>query len=222
MLSDLIFYLSPQTKDIQKAVIMLHGYGSNGNDLISMAPYMAKSLPNTIFYAPNAPLNVLNGYKWFDLEDYVGAGIYEHFDYLKTLMERTKPLLPTIFDFIQHIAEKHKLDSKQIILMGFSQGGFLALTSGLLYENELSGIIGASSIPVTINEPLTVDEIKNKPRVLLTHGTADDVVPYVGLQISQNTLKNIGCNVQTHCVMGMGHEIDNSSLNEMIEFIQKS
>ena len=221
MLSDSIFYAPPQKENIQKAVIMLHGYGSSGDDLISMAPYMAKSLPNTIFYAPNAPLNVLDGYKWFDLEDYVGPGIYEHFDYLKTLMERTKPVLPTIFDFIQLIAQKHTLNSKQIIFMGFSQGGFIALTSGLLYKDELSGIIGASSIPVTINEPLTIDGIKNKPRILLTHGTADDVVPYVGFQINQSTLKNIGCDVQTHCVMGMSHEIDDSSINKMIEFIQE-
>ncbi|MBP5534272.1 MAG: hypothetical protein J6Y03_02050 [Alphaproteobacteria bacterium] len=223
MLSDSIFYIPPKTENIQKAIIMLHGYSSNGNDLISMAPYMAKSLPNTVFYAPNAPLEVQEDvYKWFDLEDYIFGTIYERFDYLNTLMERAKPILPMVFNFIQFIAQKHKLNSNKIALMGFSQGGLMALMSGLLYEDNLLGIIGSSAIPVAINDVLKINEIKNKPNVLLTHGTADDVVPYLGMQINQNTLKDIGCEVQTHVVSGMGHEIDNSCVNKMIEFIQKN
>ena len=49
---------------------MLHGYGSNGNDLISLAQDMAKDMPDTIFYAPNAPDVIdANGYKWFDIDE---------------------------------------------------------------------------------------------------------------------------------------------------------
>ena len=222
MLSDSIFYTPSKMTDIQRAVIMLHGYGSNGNDLISIAPHMAKFLPNTAFYAPDAPFNAFDGYKWFDLDDYVAATIYEQFDYLKILMKRAKPVLPTIFDFIDYIAQKHKLDANQITLMGFSQGGLVALMSGLLYKDKLSGIVGCSSIPVSINEALDLNEVKNKPNVLLTHGADDDIVPNIAMQISQNTLKNIGCDVQTHVVFGMGHEIDNSCVDKITDFILKN
>lgn len=219
MLSDSIFYTSPDATDVQKAVIMLHGYSSNGYDLIGLAPYLAKSHLNTIFYAPNAPVETEVGYKWFDLDEYAADTVYERFDYLNVLMKRAKPVLPNIFDFIQFIAQKHKLASNQITLMGFSQGGLLALMSGLLYKNKLSGVIGCSSVPVAINEALTLDEVKNTPAVLLTHGSDDDVVPYIGMQITQNTLKNIGCDVQTHVVYGMGHEIDESSIEKINEFL---
>lgn len=222
MLSDSIFYTLPNATDIQKAVIMLHGYSSNGDDLIGLAPYLAKSHPNTIFYAPNAPFETPIGYKWFDLDEYVAGTIYEQFDYLNILMKRAKPVLSTIFEFIQFIAQKHNLNSNQITLMGFSQGGLLALMTGLLYKDKLSGIIGCSAVPVAINEALTLDEVKNKPTVLLTHGTDDDVVPYIAMQISQNTLKNIGCDVQTHIVYGMGHQIDETSLDKISEFLLKN
>ena len=220
MLSDTIFYAPTQKTNIQKAVIMLHGYGSNGNDLISIAPYMAESLPNTVFYAPDAPMICETGYKWFDLDEYAANTVYEQFDYLQRLMEKAKPVLPTIFDFIQLVMKKHTLKANQIVLMGFSQGGLMALMSGILYEKCLSCIIGCSAIPIAINNALSLKEVKNKPPVLLTHGTADDVVPFIGMQISQNTLTNIGCKVQTHIVDGMGHEMDDSCVNAMIKFIQ--
>ena len=219
MLSDSISYTSTNEKDIQKAVIMFHGYGSDGKDLISIAPYLAKKAPNTIFYSPNAPTEFEYGYKWFDLDESASATAYEQFDYIQKVMERAKPLLPTIFEFIERIKEKHNLKSNQITLMGFSQGGLLALMSALLYKDCLGGVIGASAIPVSINKALPLNEVKNKPPVLLTHGRADDVVSFVGMQISQNTLKNIGCNVQVRAVDGMGHQIGDECIEEMTWFI---
>ena len=219
MLSDSISYTSSNQDDIQRAVIMFHGYGSDGKDLISLAPSMAKKVPNAVFYSPNAPIEMEYGYKWFDLDEFAAVTVFEQFDYLEKLMERARPLLPTIFDFIQQIEQKHNLKSNQVTLMGFSQGGLLALMSGLLYKDCLSGVIGASAVPITINKAMSLDEVKNKPPVLLTHGRADDVVPFVGMQISQNTLKNIGCAVQTHAVDGMGHQIDDGCMNSIVSFI---
>ncbi len=219
MLSDTIFYAPADGQSIQKAVIMLHGYGADGNDLISMAPYMAKDLPNTVFYAPNAPTQQGAGYKWFNIDELAADTVFEHFDYLQRLMERAKPVLPSIFDFIQKVANKYNLKPEQVVLMGFSQGGLLALMSGLLYAPSLGGIIGCSAVPLTINDSLSLNDVKSKPPVLLTHGTDDDVVPFIGMQISQSTLKNIGCQVQTHTVDGMGHNIDASSMDAMIKFI---
>ena len=222
MLSDTIFYAPKQTTDIQNAVIMFHGYGSRGNDLISLAPYMAKTLSNTVFYAPNAPFEFESGYKWFDLDEYAAATIYEQFDYLQKLMNKAKTVLSTTAEFIKFVMQKHNLQSNQISLMGFSQGGLMALMSGILHRECLSGVIGCSAIPIAINNALSLNEIKSKPAILLTHGTADDIVPFIGVQVSQNTLKNIGCTVQTHIVPGMGHEIDDSCIDTMTKFIQRN
>lgn len=218
MLSENIYY-APASGQVKKAVIMLHGYGSDGNDLISMAPQMA--LPDTIFYAPNAPYAMPQtaGYKWFDLMDEAANTVYDQSSYVEKLMQNAKVALPDVFDFISHIAQKHQLELNQVFVMGFSQGGLLALMSALIMPQKLAGAIGASSVPLMINSALSLSEVKSKPDVLLTHGTDDDVVPFIGMQETLNTLKNIGCNVQTHIVDGMGHGIDMSSERAMQSFI---
>lgn len=218
MLSENIYY-APASGQVKKAVIMLHGYGSDGNDLISMAPQMA--LPDTIFYAPNAPnaMPQTAGYKWFDLMDEAANTVYEQSSYVEKLMQNAKVALPDVLDFISHIAQKHQLELNQIFIMGFSQGGLLALMSALIMPQKLAGAIGASAVPLMINSALSLSEVKSKPDVLLTHGTDDDVVPFIGMQETLNTLKNIGCNVQTHIVDGMGHGIDMSSERAMQSFI---
>src|ERR1051325_10517867 len=61
------------------AVIVLHGYGANGDDLIGLAPYFAKSLPGAVFYAPNAPQpwegGGFGGRQWFGLQGYDPEGM---------------------------------------------------------------------------------------------------------------------------------------------------
>ncbi len=221
MLSDTIFY-APPSGQIKQAMIMFHGYGANGNDLISMAPALSQGMPDTIFYAPNAPeLIAPDGYKWFDIEQGASDTVYERFDYIERLMQRAKSVLSGLMDFVRFIEYKHSLQQSDIVLMGFSQGGLLALMGGLLSAPEVKGIIASSSVPLAINNALPMGEIKSKPPVLLTHGMDDDMVPLIGMQITQNTLKNIGCKVTVHTVAGMGHDIDMSCEQAMIDFVQK-
>ena len=223
MLSDEICY-PVKVKSVERAIIMLHGFGSNGEDLISLAPLMQKDLPNTIFYAPNAPykLDYPNSFKWFDIETDASAGVFSHFDYIQRLMQRAKEVLPSLDEFIERICQKHTLKKENVSLMGFSQGGLLALMQGLLSYPTFSGIIACSSVPIEINNELSLDDIKSKPPILLTHGTADDIVPFTAFQITQNTLTNIGADVKTHIVPGMGHSLDPSCVLEIIDFMKKT
>lgn len=221
MLSDTICYI-PKDEKIERAVIMLHGYGADGNDLISMAPFMAEHLPHTAFYAPNAPeqMDFMSGFKWFDIEMDASVAVFSHSDYIQKLMAKAKNVLPLINAFIEHICQKHQLKKENIFLMGFSQGGLLVLMSGVLFEPQLAGIIACSAIPLMLNDVLLPQDVKSKPPVLLTHGTDDDVVPFIAMQMTQNTLKNIDTVVQTHVVPGMGHNIDQSCVMAMINFIK--
>ena len=172
---------------------MLHGFGANGNDLISMASFMAEHLPNTAFYAPDAPekMDFTGGFKWFDIETDVSVSVFSHSDYVERLMERAKKVLPLIDAFIDHICQKHQLKREQVFFMGFSQGGLIALMSGFLFEPQLAGVIACSALPLMLNNALLPQNIKSKPPVLLTHGTDDVVVPFIAMQMTQNTLKNI-------------------------------
>ena len=86
MLSDSICFIPPKVKNPQKAIIMLHGFGSNGYDLISMAPFISDNLPDTVFYSPDAPFAMpeTGGFKWFDIEADASTDFFTHFDYLQT------------------------------------------------------------------------------------------------------------------------------------------
>ena len=219
MLADTIFY-APDSGQIRQAVIMFHGYGSNGNDLIGLAPELAKQIPDTIFYAPNAP-DVLNaaGYKWFDIDDAASASAYSQFDYVQKIMERAVQSLAGITGFVRYLEFKHSLKQSNVVLMGFSQGALLALLAGLCSAPAVKGIVACSSLPLAINDALKLDDIKSKPPVLLTHGSADDVVPLTGMEMTENTLKNIECDTTVHVKDGMGHAIDDSCVQAMIDFM---
>ena len=135
MLSDSISYTSSNQDDIQRAVIMFHGYGSDGKDLISLAPSMAKKVPNAVFYSPNAPIEMEYGYKWFDLDEFAAVTVFEQFDYLEKLMERARPLLPTIFDFIQQIEQKHNLKSSRYGFVCIMSKNYATLSINILSRN---------------------------------------------------------------------------------------
>lgn len=221
MLTDEINYFPNGGAAVQSAVILLHGYGADGHDLISMAPTLAQDLPNTVFYAPNAPQKEMNGYKWFDIDEMASASVYDRFLYIQALMEKALPNLPMINDFIEEIKLKHQLKDKQIALLGFSQGGLLTLMTGLMRPDQLAALVGCSAVPLAINSAMPLGKVISHPPVLLTHGEDDDVVPFIGMQMTQNTLADLNISVTTHTVPGMGHTIDESSVETVRHFLKK-
>ena len=207
--------------DVKSAIVMLHGYGSDGNDMLSMAPILAENLKNTLFFAPDAPQRVENGFKWFDLDVEESPTVMERFMYIERLMQKALIVVPKVQDFIRQIQKEYKIPFEKIVLLGFSQGGLLALMSGLTFPKKVGGIVACSSIPLAINTAMPIEKVMAKPPVLLTHGLADDMVPFVGEQVTENTLKNIDVPVETHTVPGMGHMIDNSCLSAIKTFLDK-
>ena len=213
----------PRSSDVpfKSAVIMLHGYGSDGNDLLSMAPFLSESLKDTLFYAPDGPKKADDGFKWFDLDMEEAPTVMERFMYIERLMQKAQKVVPNVQDFISDIQEKYKIPADKIVLLGFSQGGLLALMSGLTFNQKIAGIVACSSVPLAINAAMPIEKVISKPPVLLTHGLADDMVPFVGEQVTENTLKNIDVPVETHTVAGMGHTIDDSCLSAIKAFLGK-
>ena len=212
----------PQGKEVKSVLIMLHGYGANGDDLISMASQIQEQNSYMAFYAPNAPFQMeYNAYKWFDIGDLDNESIYEQFSYIEKLIKRAMPEISVVNSFIDKIKLKHNLTDKDIALMGFSQGGLLALMTGLMHAEKLNCLIGCSAVPLSINDTFDLSHILSKPDTLLTHGTDDDVIPLIGMEITENTLKNVNIHTETHIVPGMGHNIDMSSILAMSQFLKE-
>src|SRR5260221_7704103 len=133
-------HLSPASGQPPKnLVVFLHGYGSNGDDLIGLAPYMQKALPETEFLSPNAPfpwqgMLYTKGYQWFDLASMDPGHI------LKGIREA----LPHLNSFLDEALKKRGLNDKNLALVGFSQGTMMALQVGLTRPKACAGILGYS------------------------------------------------------------------------------
>ncbi|MBL94117.1 MAG: Carboxylesterase 2 [Alphaproteobacteria bacterium MarineAlpha3_Bin5] len=194
----------------EQLVIMAHGVGADGNDLINLANYFEKVLPNAIFVAPNAPETFDGGppgYQWFSLSD------PSYDQKLKGLRNASK-----IFNqFIDDQLAATGLSEKETALVGFSQGTMLALWSGLRRPRKLAGILGFSGALIGDTELLT--ELKSKPPVLLIHGQADSVVPFDAMEQALNTLRNLGVKAEGLARPEVGHNLDDDGIKAGMFFL---
>ncbi|MES2988371.1 MAG: alpha/beta fold hydrolase [Pseudomonadota bacterium] len=184
-------------------VILIHGYGSNGDDLISLARMIQPALPNAAFVAPNAPSRMggmAAAYQWWPIETF-------------SMAERAAgaaAAAPALDTFITHAREEAGLPSDRVLLIGFSQGTMMALHVGLRRTESIAGIVGISGMLVA-PEHLEA-EIKSHPPVLLIHGTDDDVVPFRSMDLASTALAAAGVTVETHVSPGVGHSVGQDGL----------
>jgi len=186
-------------------VILLHGLGSDGNDLIGLAPYWAPRLPDTAFAAPNAPFPcdmAPYGFQWFSLADRTPARI----------LAGVQAAAPILDAFIDEEMARHGLDESRVALVGFSQGCMMSLYVAPRRARPVAQVLGYSGR--LIGGDLLAAEAKSKPPILLVHGTADQVVPFDSLALSEAGLKAAGIPVETLASPGLAHSIDERGLAE--------
>ena len=207
-----------QEGEVKSAVIFLHGLGSNGDDLIALAPYFAKALPHTIFISPNAPdvcdmapPGFADAYQWFSLQD-------RDPDILEREIEAAAPVL---HGFIEEIAKAYNLPFDKILLIGFSQGTMMSLYTAPRFHEKLAGIIGYSGALLGGEELLKSSDKMQKPAVQLIHGDSDDVVDSDAMPAAQEILSKAGFDVDTLMCENLGHSIDQQGLEKGIEFAVK-
>ncbi|MDA9818090.1 alpha/beta hydrolase [Flavobacteriaceae bacterium] len=182
-----------------KLVVILHGYGANGKNLISLGQEFFKILPNAYFVAPNAP------------QDHEG-GAYDGFQWF-SLMGNISEIAPEIIkanvilnNFIKQKLEKFSLGLKDLILVGFSQGAMMSIYNALVCEEEVGAVIAFSGrliSPAYLNQA-----IKSKPKICLIHGEDDNVVSFENLSIAYDGLKDVGVKVEKHAISDLDHQID--------------
>ena len=192
-------------------VVLLHGLGSDGNDLISLAPYWAPLLPDTEFVAPNAPFPcdmAPVGYQWFSFQERTPAAV----------LAGVRAAAPFLDAFLDEALEARGLDESRLALVGFSQGTMMSLYVGLRRANPLAGIVGYSGR--LLGEETLAEELRSKPPVLLMHGTADEIVPFDSLALAEASLKALGVPVTTVRRPGLGHSIDEIELAKGGEFLR--
>lgn len=192
---------------IKKIIILLHGYGANGDDLFDIGMTLSDIFPNTAIYSPNAPDAFEMGgpgYQWFGLPDLSNM----------TLESGVQQVLPILLAYIDTLVAKHNINHEDVVLIGFSQGCMMALTS--LYHRPLAAVVGLSGMWVQPEE----QEVEEETPVLLVHGTHDMVVPFATMDFSHMMLERDGFSVATLSRPGLGHGIDNYTIDAIGDFLE--
>lgn len=193
----------------RQLIVLLHGVGADGNDLISLAPYYQSVLPGAHIVSPNAPFPfdmAPFGYMWFSIGNLTS---FPRSDGVRTAA-------PFLDAFLDHELARHKLSEADLLLVGFSQGAMMALHVGLRRPHSPVGIISHSGM--LIPDVRFASEIRNRPPVLLTHGAADEVLPAACLPAAETALKAARVPVEAHLVPGLGHGIDEATLRYALAF----
>ena len=194
----------------RQLVVLLHGYGSDGNDLIGLAPHWARELPDAEFVSPHAPFPCEMspmGRQWFSFEDRSPV----------TLLAGGRAAAAILDAYLDETLAARKLTDRDMALVGFSQGAMMSLFVGLRRARQLAGIIGFSGM-LPAPDALK-DEIKSRPPVLLIHGDADEMLPSGLSEYAAQVLQQNGVEVALHVAQGLGHGIDQTGLSYAASFL---
>lgn len=195
----------------QSLVILLHGYGSNGEDLIELAPYWMKDLPNTVFVSPDAPFpcEVGFGFQWFSLQSWAPL----------SLLHGAEKASQYLNNFIDEQMQKYNVPASKVALIGFSQGTMMSLYVAPRRKEKLAGVVGYSG-GLLGGEGLIGQPNISRPPIYLVHGEMDTVVPVAAFFHAKETLRQAGFDVKGHTTPGMAHTIDEKGIQEGGEFLK--
>ncbi len=198
---------------IDNVVILLHGYGGDGEDISMLTLNWKRFLKNTIFLCPNGhekcEINP-TGYQWFDLSK----------DDEKYIIDQAKQAEIILHKFIYEVKKKYNVFSSKIVLVGFSQGCMMAINLGLTSLDKINCIVGFSG-KIIDRKDLEIRK-KNNPNILLVHGDADEVVPVSNILEAKDFLIRNNVEVNTKIIKNCGHNIPIEASSLALNYIKKN
>ncbi len=197
------------------AVVFVHGYGADGADLLGLADPLGPHLPDTVFFAPNAPepcaANPM-GYQWFPIPWLDGSSEAQALDGLARAAA-------DLDAFLDGVLEEERLAPEALALVGFSQGTMMSLQVAPRRAAPLAGLVGFSG-RLMQPERLEAETVSRLP-VLLIHGDQDEVVPPACLPEATDALVAAGFETYSHVSEGTGHGIAHDGLSLALSFLRE-
>ena len=190
-------------------LILLHGYGSNENDLFSLS----NSVPNNwIVVSVRGPYQIAeNSHRWYDVKMANGKIVI-------TIDEEEKSR-KKLMQLISEIATKYKVDSQKVVVAGFSQGANMAQSLGLGEPNLVSGFGVFSGRFVEEFKPYISNSntLKNS-KAFISHGSSDTMLPKTYADENITKLKELGIQI-TYCEETNGHSISIKQWNDFSKWL---
>lgn len=193
----------------RKLVIIFHGYGASGDNIIRLADHWQETVKETVFLAPDAPHEMDGGgYYWFPV------GNLEP-DLLQRGCEK---VLLEVVTFVRSMQEEYNVGWEQTCLVGFSQGAMLACCAALSEEKLCQRVIGYSGGLFMADHAIHAhpDQLK----FLLLHGQADPVVPVSASESAAAFLKARGFALDIKTIPNLDHSIDEAGLRYGSSFLR--
>ncbi|KAA9345762.1 alpha/beta hydrolase [Adhaeribacter soli] len=193
----------------RRALILLHGVGSNEQDLFGLAPHLPDDL---LVISPRGPFSLGAGrYAWYEVDFSTGKPVFN-----ASQEAQSREL---ILQFVRQVKQKYKLD--EVYLGGFSQGGIMSYSIGLTHPTEVTGIISLSGRLLTEIRPSVKPgkELKNL-KVFIAHGKQDGTLPVHYAREASAYIQSLGIQPTYH-EFEMGHQINNQVLDELVKWLQK-
>jgi phospholipase/carboxylesterase len=197
----------------RQLVVLLHGVGADGADLAELIPYLAPALPDAAFIAPDGPEPydmAPFGRQWFSLADRSGAA----------LAAGVRDAAAILDPFLDEQLARFGLTEAELALIGFSQGTMTALHVAPRRPRAVAAVVGFSGAVVAPDS--LGQELRSRPRVLLVHGDADEVVNPACLAHAEQSLAAVGMPVLAEMRPGLGHSIDGPGLGLAIGFLRQA
>jgi phospholipase/carboxylesterase len=163
-------------------LILLHGYGSNKEDLFSFAEELPDAL---LIVSLEAPLSIGNGgYAWYSIN-------FDDINGKLSNLKEAKKSIDEIAVFIINIKKKYNTNPDKTFLLGFSQGAILSYSLSFFHPNKiqhvlaLSGYVNTALLPENISAEIKTD-------YYCSHGSVDQVLPVEWARNSKPFLDNLG------------------------------
>lgn len=211
-----LYYLVREPKEIKEknaALILLHGYGSNEEDLFSFA----SQLPENVYViSVRAPFDLMPyGHAWYEITFDADENKFSN-------NEQAKDSIHIIANFIDEISEKLPLDKSNISLIGFSQGAILSYGMAFTYPEKINKVVALSGY---LNEQILPEtyDVNNMNHIdfFVSHGSQDQVIPVDWARKSQPYLEKLGLNI-TYKEYPVGHGVAPQNFWDFKNWLEKN
>lgn len=193
-------------------LIMLHGYGSNEQDLFSFAEELPDEL---LIISARAPLSLgFGSYAWYTIHFEAGNDKFSD-------IPEAKQALKLIDKFISEVMESFEVDTNNVFLLGFSQGTILSTAYALNHPHRIQHVIALSGYvnDELIQKPLEKEAFKNLD-FFVSHGSVDQVIPVEWARKTPAYFNNLNIN-HTYQEYPVGHGVAPQNFYDLHDWVKQ-